>query len=523
LTGREPTDEEIKAFLADNSPDGHEKLIDRLLASPEYGERFAKQWLELARQNDSKGGEPDRASGASKKSPGRWALNPIDDFIRRKLDAKEPADDTAKSEAGAAYRDYVIRAFNGDLPFDQVVREQLAGDLLPTLPTAPSLPPGSRAYTGRIPKLISSIGFQLYLGDAWTDPARVVLVPLPRVDVALRVTPPAYTAGGDESLESPEGQRQIAVIENSRVDVSLKSSKPLVQARLVIKNQPFTLSRDAARATAEHDVWTLSGDSPLARVVEPMHYVIHVQDEDGLTLEKPIEGYIRLRPDNPPKAFADVRTKHVLPAAVANVFYGASDDYGLSDLKLKVRVLRAGQNESPAKAFKLPLPETAGATQTPPRRVSSMLFQLDRSFQPVLAQTAQVPPPELRDEFASHHVTLSEQTTIPFARPGGGRWVLADRKQGLDFEIRHENPKFNVYRIYPVRLEEFDLELGDQVRIELEATDFRGETPGRSSQSEAILLTVTDESGFLAATTETDQRSAEQLDAIIRIGLGETP
>jgi hypothetical protein len=383
-------------------------------------------------------------------------------------------------------------------------------------------------------KLTGSVGFQVFLGDAWTDPAVVRVVPLPHVDLALRVTPPAYTAAGDDSLEVPAGQRQIAVIENSRVDVVLRSNKPLVTARMVVKNKAYDLARDASASAAGAQVWTVPGDSPLARVAEPTQFVIHATDEDGLSPDKPIEGYIRLRADNPPKAFADVRTKHVLRSAVANVFYGASDDYGLAELKLNVRVLRAGQNDSPAKEFKLPLaesiaPQSAAAESSDvkrayPRRVSSMLFQLDRSFEEKLPQTSPVaPPPELTDEFAQRHVTLSSAATIPFARPGGGRWMLADPTHGLDFEIRDETPKFNVYRIYPLRLNEFDLQVGDQVRIELAATDYRGESPGKSATSEALILTVTDESGFLAASAETDQRSAEQLDAIIRLGLGDSP
>ncbi len=378
-----------------------------------------------------------------------------------------------------------------------------------------------------MPKLTTSVGFQIHLGDAWTDPASVRVVPLPRVDVALRVTPPAYTAAGDESLETPKGQRQIAVIENSRVDVLVSANKPLASARLVVKNQQYPLMREESSSSARREIWTLAGDSPLARITEPLHYVIHVEDEDGLTLDKPIEGYIRLRADNPPKAFADVRTKHVLKTAVANVFYGASDDYGLAELKLRVRVLRTGQNDSPAKEFKLPLAEVAAANNgagARPRRVSSMLFQLEHSFEQKLPQTSPAAPSsELVGEFAQRHVTLSREATIPFARPGGGRWMIADPTHGLDFEIRHEAPKFNVYRIYPLRLNEFDLQVGDQVRIELAATDYRGESPGKTAASEALILTVTDESGFLAASAETDQRSAEQLDAIIRLGLGDSP
>jgi hypothetical protein len=96
LTGLPPTPEEQATYLADSSPGTYEKQVDRLLASPHYGERWAALWLDLARYADSKGYEADRGR------PGVWP-----------------------------YRDWVIDAFNLNLPYDQFVITQLAGDLLP--------------------------------------------------------------------------------------------------------------------------------------------------------------------------------------------------------------------------------------------------------------------------------------------------------------------------------------------------------------------------------------------------------
>lgn len=95
LTGLPPTPEELAGFLADTSPTAYEKQVDRLLGSPHYGERWASMWLDLARYADSKGYEKD----ASREM---WP-----------------------------YRDWVIEAFNRNLPYDQFVITQLAGDLLP--------------------------------------------------------------------------------------------------------------------------------------------------------------------------------------------------------------------------------------------------------------------------------------------------------------------------------------------------------------------------------------------------------
>ena len=95
LTGLPPTPAEIAAFEADASPEAFAKVVDRLLASPRYGEHFARHWMDLVRYADTHGSEGDPAI------PQSWR-----------------------------YRDYLIHAFNTDVPYDQFIREQLAGDLL---------------------------------------------------------------------------------------------------------------------------------------------------------------------------------------------------------------------------------------------------------------------------------------------------------------------------------------------------------------------------------------------------------
>ncbi|NBU76933.1 MAG: DUF1549 domain-containing protein, partial [Planctomycetes bacterium] len=102
LTGLPPTPAEVEAFLADGSARSHEALIERLLARPEYGERWARHWLDVAGYADSEGAT-------------------VDDPVRA---------------SAWRYRDYVIRSLNADKPFDQFIREQLAGDELVRGPVA---------------------------------------------------------------------------------------------------------------------------------------------------------------------------------------------------------------------------------------------------------------------------------------------------------------------------------------------------------------------------------------------------
>jgi len=95
LTGLPPTLADLDAFLADDSPAAYERVVDRLLASPAYGERMAAEWLDVARYSDTYGYQVDR-----------------DRFVW-------------------PWRDWVIRSFNQNLPYDQFIIQQLAGDLLP--------------------------------------------------------------------------------------------------------------------------------------------------------------------------------------------------------------------------------------------------------------------------------------------------------------------------------------------------------------------------------------------------------
>ena len=99
LTGLPPTVDEVSSFASDRSPDAYEKVVDRLLASPAYGQRWARQWLDVARYADSRDA---RGVGGSDDIADAWR-----------------------------YRDWVVDAFNRDLPYDQFIIHQIAGDQIP--------------------------------------------------------------------------------------------------------------------------------------------------------------------------------------------------------------------------------------------------------------------------------------------------------------------------------------------------------------------------------------------------------
>ena len=140
LIGLQPTPDEISAFTADSSPQARAAVVDRLLASPQFGERWGRHWLDVARYSESNGKE------ANLTYPHAWR-----------------------------YRDYVIDAFNSDKPYDQFIREQIAGDLLPT--KTPAERNQNLIATGFLalgPKSLNERNPELYLLDIADEQIDVV-------------------------------------------------------------------------------------------------------------------------------------------------------------------------------------------------------------------------------------------------------------------------------------------------------------------------------------------------------------
>ncbi len=142
LRGLPPTVQEMEAFLADSAPDAYERLVDRLMATPQFGEKWARHWLDLVRFAETCGHEFDY---------------PLHHAYR--------------------YRDYVVRAWNDDLSYDQFVREHIAGDLLPE----PRINPSSGCNES-----IAGTGFW-WLGEANHAPTDVRADEADRMDNQLSV------------------------------------------------------------------------------------------------------------------------------------------------------------------------------------------------------------------------------------------------------------------------------------------------------------------------------------------------
>jgi len=149
LTGLPPAPQAVDDFLQDERSDAYERLVDRLLASPRFGERWARHWMDLARYAETRGHEFDYPIN------GAWR-----------------------------YRDYLIRAFNADVPYDRFLREQLAGDVLPE--------PRYDPATG-INESILGTAF-LTLGEGTHSPVDIRKDEADRIDNMIDVTTKSFQA-----------------------------------------------------------------------------------------------------------------------------------------------------------------------------------------------------------------------------------------------------------------------------------------------------------------------------------------
>jgi hypothetical protein len=196
------------------------------------------------------------------------------------------------------------------------------------------------AYVGKLDRLNDSARYQIFLGDAWTDPARIELVPMPVVDCRLIVAPPEYARAAlanQRNAPSP-GSRNLEVLEGSRVIVEVTChNKPLASVAITIgdKHYPLVKTDEASRQ------WRLEpAGTPFAAVASELDYKIAATDEDALAPERSPQGTLRIKMDRPPRISAQVKTKYVLPTGKPVIEFRADDDYAVARIEAKATVLR---------------------------------------------------------------------------------------------------------------------------------------------------------------------------------------
>jgi len=215
----------------------------------------------------------------------------------------------------------------------------------PTASQPPSESPDTdrAGYAAELPRLIEAISYQVFLGDAWTEPAPLDVISPPVVALELDHTPPPYAARA-ASTRTSASSRQLSVIEGSQVSLTVRcGNKALSKADFLTGTSRYALEPD----DAEKHIWKLPlQGTPLARVTAPVPFEVEVVDEDGLSPEQPLRGHIRIEADRPPRVAAAVVTEKVLPAAKPGIVWGAADDYGLAEVRLLKQITKnSGETE----------------------------------------------------------------------------------------------------------------------------------------------------------------------------------
>ncbi len=341
---------------------------------------------------------------------------------------------------------------------------------------------GAKVFRGKLERLLDDVTYKLYLGDAWTDAREISVIPLPAIKPDFTETPPGYAQAAAASDPSDPNALQRSVLESTRVTVEFESSKPLERADLTVEvgseSTEYRLSPvgDDARRWALTDKGTA-----FDRVEKVIRYSLQVQDRDKLQLESPLKGTVRLKTDRWPQVSGNLVHRVVLPTAKPVVELRASDDYGLAELVLDVQIVRTR--------------DKSGMEGMSEQTITTKRLPITTVLAPANGKTNGLSPSD-----------------------SSGR-----ESRPLEFPVRGESlPITGGYRL---ELGKLDLVKGDQLRLTLEATDYRGKLPGRMAQGEPLLLEVSDESGVLAAIVEADETSEARISELIRrqLGIGESP
>jgi len=202
-----------------------------------------------------------------------------------------------------------------------------------------------QVYTGQTPQFTEPLSFQITLGDAWTDPRRIELTPLPVVTLDLEATPPDYARHAGLNVPRNTGSQVLSVIEGSRVAIKLTcTNKALNSATLMANGKQYELKPDSDKR-----VWTLPPEgTPFDQVTSAFAFTVQAIDEDELALERPIAGHLRLQTDREPRVSAAIVTDRILPTATPTLGYKATDDFGLAELRLHREVQRGDQSAGSA-------------------------------------------------------------------------------------------------------------------------------------------------------------------------------
>jgi len=384
----------------------------------------------------------------------------------------------------------------------------------------------SGLYVGTLDRFVDPLAYTIHLGDAWTDRANVEMIPLPIVEPKLRVTAPEYARSVIDERIDPSA-RQISVLEGSQVSLALEctNGKRLVEAWMTVTNDENSSRLTFTESGTSGRQWSLDTKStPFENIEGDLRFEIQVKDEDGLHLESPVRGYIRIRPDRQPACTIHWVHKLALPTARLALDYNITDDFGIERLVLHTQVERGMEGTSEANSEEGPDSGSDDGRQSKPVSIAQPAQRLragriiDHDGQTIEVTEITVDA-AADDDDASGCVVGGKLANgnivkIPLCKSQLVRIQQPVLKSALPLEGQ-----------CVVDLSQLGLKKGDRLKVELEIVDYRGEMPGKPTRSDSLVLEITDESGVLAAVSEADERSEKQLTDIIKrqLGIGESP
>jgi hypothetical protein len=214
------------------------------------------------------------------------------------------------------------------------------------LKTTVELKPGEKdpgLYTGTLGQALDDLTYTVYAGDARSDPRRLTLIPLPLVELAMKVVAPDYARA--RAPAKPQAGRQVVVLQGSRVVPTVTADKPLASAVLVADadGREFPMTRRGKAFVLE--------SGPLENVMDTLRFEIRVKDADGLSPENPVKGVVQVSADLPPRVALTAHSRFVVPGATPELRFRAVDDFGLDHVTLHRSIIRAeaeGEQKSTA-------------------------------------------------------------------------------------------------------------------------------------------------------------------------------
>lgn len=193
--------------------------------------------------------------------------------------------------------------------------------------------------TGTLRRALEDCSYVISAGDARLGPRQLTVTPLPRVNVAMEIDTPDYAANSNAEREASQPSRLI--LAGSRITPVVTADKTLRSAFIRINDVEYPMAQREGAFVLDAEE-----GSPLASIGRNLAYEIDVVDVDGLGLEEPLRGELRVRPDVPPRVVVRTATKRALPGASPTVRITALDDFGVAKVVIQRDVIRGESTSS---------------------------------------------------------------------------------------------------------------------------------------------------------------------------------